>query len=77
MLNVTIDKGELVMVETLEEASAAVREYLDSTGLGASEWKGGRVVDVDTGKTVARISYNGRLWEPCGDMVPLKAEGAK
>lgn len=66
-LNVSIGSGEMMLVQTLEEASDAVREHIDSNGLGAYEWSHtrgvGNVVDVATGKVVARISYNGRIWE--------------
>lgn len=66
-------------VETLAKAQAlyeGIRDsYFAETGEGASSFPFGKV--EENGKAIARISYNGRLWEPCGDMVPLKAEGAK
>lgn len=45
-------------VATLREASAKCRAYIDENGLG-----GGNVVDLETGKPEAYISYNGRVWK--------------
>lgn len=36
----------------------------DRSGAGASQFSDGWVLDQNTGQTVARISYNGRLWHP-------------
>lgn len=58
-------------VDTLQEASAAVRRYLDTNDLGSGNWTGGDVTD-ETGAVVARVSYNGRLWNPDGT---ARAEG--
>ena len=49
-------------VSTLWEASTKVREYIESNGFGASMCCGGKVYD-DCGKFVARISYNGCIWD--------------
>jgi len=50
-------------VNSFEEASRAVRDFIDVNDLGASEFSGGDVFDM-TGKKVANISYNGRIWLP-------------
>ena len=58
--------GELMMVESLEEASRIVRADIDATGVGSEEWYShGRFQGVvrDDGKVIGRISYNGRIWE--------------
>lgn len=57
--------GEWVEAESVEQASALVRADIDATGVGSSDWYGygkaqGEVRSA--GKTVARISYNGRIW---------------
>jgi len=60
-LTVLIDAGQRVAVGSLEEASEACGYYLDKTGIGASDWGGGRVTDAASGKAVARIAYNGNV----------------
>lgn len=49
--------------ESLKHAASLCREFIDEWQIGASQWLGGDVKD-ETGKAVARISYNGRCWEP-------------
>lgn len=51
-------------VDGLEEASRACRAYVEEYGLGGGNWAGGEVIDHSSGKTVARVSYNGRVWPP-------------
>lgn len=57
-------------VKSLREASQLMRHYIEMHGMGSSEWYGhataGRVEDPE-GKTVARVSYNGRVWDPADD----------
>lgn len=50
-------------VHSLKEAVQEVMRFRGQNDLGGGNWTGGRVVD-DEGKDVARISYNGRTWEP-------------
>jgi hypothetical protein len=67
-LAVRIAPATWVPVETLAEASRAVREHLDSNALGASQW--GQIhapVKNEAGKVVAVISFNGRVWTPARD----------
>jgi hypothetical protein len=66
MMTVCLGKNHRVSVKTLAEASAAVRRYLDDSGMGSSEWYGDckSVGVVRLGrKTVAHVSYNGRVWD--------------
>jgi hypothetical protein len=49
------------LVPDLETASAMYSAARDKSGLGASKFREGRIVDVN-GNPVARISYNGRVW---------------
>ena len=55
---------KLCGVASLREASDVWCRYRDAHGLGASEAPRVTVVDYATSETVARISYNGRLWHP-------------
>jgi len=67
-LAVRIARATWVPVETLAEASRAVREHLDSNALGASQW--GQLhapVKDGAGKVIALVSYNGRVWTPARD----------
>lgn len=50
-------------VNSFEEASKVVRDYIEQNNLGMSEFSGGDVFDM-SGNLVAQISYNGRIWEP-------------
>lgn len=49
------------LVPSLEMASAMYSAARDKSGLGASKFREGRIVDVN-GNLIARISYNGRVW---------------
>lgn len=51
----------MVHVTSFEEASALCRAYIEENGLGGGNWAGGQVFD-ERGSEVARISYNGRVW---------------
>lgn len=58
-------------VNNLKEASKLCRKFIDFFELGSSSWIGGRVIDNDD-NFIARISYNGRVWEseewPCKEI---------
>lgn len=51
--------------EVAHLAAAAVKydELREASGLGARDWSDGRVLTMDN-VILARISYNGRLWNP-------------
>jgi hypothetical protein len=56
------ERGEWVSVASVAQARALCRSVIDTNGLGATQWQGGA---IRRGKRkVARLSYNGRLWEP-------------
>lgn len=66
---VRVGPGRWVPAETLADAARLVREYirehLDRRGLGGSAW--GQLnapVRDATGRRVAVVSYNGRVWTP-------------
>ena len=58
-----VARGDTREVRNLEHASKTVREYIESNGLGSSQWTGTGRVKSDTGKTIAWVSYNGRIWQ--------------
>lgn len=61
-------------VATLQEASTALRRHVEHLGVGMSGCRRGFGVVVDDGgKEVARVSYNGRVWEP-GEWAPDRKE---
>jgi hypothetical protein len=37
--------------------------YIGKFGLGGGNWSGGEIIDNKTGKCIAHVSYNGRIWE--------------
>ena len=54
-----------ITVNSAEEASKIIRATIDNDGtLGANRWYGfkqnGHI--VEDGRTIAQISYNGRIW---------------
>lgn len=53
-------------VKSLAEASDIWCRLRDARNLGASESPLVTVINADSGETVARISYNGRIWAPDG-----------
>ena len=55
-------ESKVVQVDTIEEAQAAVREYIAKHNLGSGNWAGGKVWNM-SGVQVGYISYNGRFWE--------------
>lgn len=54
-------------VDSLRQASLVALGFIVRHGLGSGNWAGfGRVTEADTGRLVARISYNGRAWNRDG-----------
>ncbi|HMS40933.1 MAG TPA: hypothetical protein PKE69_11950 [Pyrinomonadaceae bacterium] len=49
-------------VSSLKEASEVCRNYISRFNLGSGNFTGGQVID-DKNNFVARISYNGRVWD--------------
>jgi len=59
-----LPESEDALVTTLQEAKRVAMEWREAFGLGAGNWGNMRVVNPESGKTVAFISYNGRVWSP-------------
>lgn len=49
-------------VSSIKEAVLICQTFIDSFNLGSSNWNGGLVID-ETSNFIARISYNGRVWD--------------
>ncbi|MBA7666269.1 hypothetical protein ES703_74348 [subsurface metagenome] len=50
-----------IEVATLKGASEICLKYIANWNLGGGNWAGGQV--HEDGKQVARVSYNGRVWD--------------
>lgn len=68
------------IVGSLAEASKRVRQFIDAFNLGAGcsatapAFTGGAVFAYegpDAGKQVARVSYNGRVWDMAGKEIQI------
>jgi hypothetical protein len=60
---VSLTSTEAVEAGSLTEASLAVRSFITANDLGSSDFTGGDVYDLKTNMLIARISYNGRIWD--------------
>ena len=49
-----------VVIQTLKEASAKCREYIDEYELGGGNWSGGEI-QLDE-KPIAYVGYGGAIW---------------
>lgn len=59
-----------IRVKSLVEATAVCGRYITKNDLGGGNWTGGQVFD-DTCKQIARVSYNGRVWDNEGTEIVL------
>jgi hypothetical protein len=73
-MKVYLTKKKAVSVATYAEASKAVRDYIDANDLGAgcgsglAAFTGGKIVS-ELGGEIARVSYNGRVWDLDGSEI--------
>lgn len=77
LLTVVLSNESGVEVPDLAAARRAVLSFTESRGMGYHEFYAARCagyVSDDNGITVARISYNGRLWDASGTQ-PLGEDG--
>lgn len=49
-------------VSSLKEATILCRNFINQYNLSSSNWFGGNVVDENY-KFIARVSYNGKVWD--------------
>lgn len=62
-------------VDSLETATVTARAFIKDNGLGASDLgEGFGSVTTDAGKLVARVSYNGRVFDPKGIEIILDVD---
>lgn len=54
--------GRTALADTIEECRKIVREFIDTTDIGAGNWTGGEVYDTTTNEQIGYISYNSRYW---------------
>jgi hypothetical protein len=55
------DSGYWKTVDSWEDASRAVREYVIDSDFGSENWSGGEVRDSGTREVLGRVSYNGHI----------------
>jgi len=65
------EPNHVKLVSSLKEASEECMRFIKDNDLGSGNWMGGEVVD-DSGHVVARVSYNGRVWDKEGNEVKIK-----
>jgi hypothetical protein len=71
---VSLTRKNAVEVGSLSEASTEVRRFIEMNDLGSSDFIGGEVYDSCTNKLIAKVSYNGRIWDTTGREIPIHAE---
>ena len=54
-------ENETVAANDLKHAAALCRDWIDENDLGGGNWDGGDI--LEDGQVVARVSYNGRIWD--------------
>ena len=59
-----LPRARTLRVATLEEASERCHQLIAEHDVGGGKWGAGRDRDAVTGVTVAKVSYNGRVWTP-------------
>lgn len=60
---VSLTRKKAVEVDNLSAASVAVRNFIELNDLGSSSFSGGEVYDSLTNQLIAKVSYNGRIWD--------------
>ena len=59
-----------IPVASADMASAMLQQYRDYYGVGASDVSDGcGNIHANDGTLVARVSYNGRVWSPQGELL--------
>ncbi len=64
MMKVALPYGQSVTVSSLAEASGVVREYTRDIGYHDFYTSAEVGLVTDDGQPVARVSYNGLVWDP-------------
>lgn len=58
--------NQVIAVDSLKDASNKWNAFRERTGIASSETPVIQVVNTGTGEVVAKLSYNGRLWDASG-----------
>jgi len=58
----SVPRSQRVSITSFADASETCRKWIDQHGLGGGNWYGGEIYD-GTGKQIANVSYNGRVWQ--------------
>jgi hypothetical protein len=66
--------NNVLAVDDFEDASHKWEAIRDAEGYGSSDCPIVVVVDTTTGNQVAKISYNGRVWDEAGIEIPIDGE---
>jgi len=69
--------NKVIGVPSLEDAARKWNEIREKSGAGASESPVVVVVNTKTGEHVAKVSYNGRLWDAQGKEIQPEPKTAK
>jgi hypothetical protein len=57
----SLSPAVMISVSTFQEASQACQASIDQYDLGGGKWTGGQLVAHQ--QQIARVSYNGRVWD--------------
>jgi hypothetical protein len=68
MMYVSLTRKKAVEVESFTAASIAVRKFIELNDYGSSDFLGG-VYNSTTNKLIAKVSYNGRIWNADGQEI--------
>lgn len=53
----------VAQASSIAECQERVRDYIEKYDLGSGNWSGGEVFDLQDGRLLGQISYNGKFWE--------------
>lgn len=55
-------RAQWICVDSIAAASAACADFISAHELGSGNWNGGQIRN-ESNKQIARVSYNGRVWD--------------
>ena len=64
---------DVEFIFTFTGASKACKDYIGKHNLGGGNWTGGQVFN-DEDQQIARVSYNGRVWDMNDDEIGVRDE---
>lgn len=66
-----LSEPQTVICDTLEQCAQEARAYIETWDLGGGNWP--RTFISQNGRRVARVSYNGRVWDAADERKELCA----